>query len=122
MKPRLICARWRSSVLLALFALASTSHAQIVFTSPTLNLAIPDGDLVGLSDSHVVPPLSPDIQITDLSVVLNVAGDYNGDLYALLIHDDGNKHSHAVLLNRVGRTSENPSGYSDAGLNIQLND
>jgi subtilisin-like proprotein convertase family protein len=54
--------------------------------------------------------------ITDLSVSLDLAGGYNGDLYAYLSHGSG----FAVLLNRVGRTAADSDGYSTPGLAVTL--
>jgi len=48
---------------------------------------------------------------------LNITGGFNGDLYAYLTGPQG---QFAVLLNRVGVTGSNPFGYSDAGMNITL--
>jgi subtilisin-like proprotein convertase family protein len=91
-------------------------------TSPTLNLSIPDGDFAGTSNTQTLPVGQPDSRIIDVTVVLNVVGDYVGDIYALLLHNDGGLAQHAVLLNRVGRTSDNPLGYDDGALNVRLND
>ena len=49
-------------------------------------------------------------------MTLNIAGGYNGDLYAYLSHGAG----FAVLLNRVGRTSVNTDGYSTPGFAVTL--
>jgi subtilisin-like proprotein convertase family protein len=73
-------------------------------------VAIPDGDLTGWSDTRTLS-VAPGQTIADLNVTLNLAGGFNGDLYAYLVHDSG----FAILLNRVGRTASNPLGYDNTG-------
>lgn len=58
--------------------------------------------------------------ITDLNVSLDISGDFNGDLYALLVHESSGFYS--VLLNRMGRTAGNPDGSGSDGLLITLDD
>ena len=82
----------------------------------TVNLGIPDGSPVGLVNSLDIATSIE--RITNVTVTLNVSGGFNGDLHAYLIHDAG----HAILLNRVGKTLANPSGYSDSGLNVTFTD
>ena len=94
------------------------ARAQLIINSPTLNLSIPDGDSVGASDTLTVPPGSQDTHITDLTLILNVDGDWVGDLYAQVTHDG----QQAVLLNRVGRTLTAPLGYDDSAMDVRLND
>jgi uncharacterized protein (TIGR03382 family) len=77
-----------------------------------LNQNIPDGNPSGLV--NVQPLFSAIIEITDVSVRLNISGNFSGDLYAYLSHDTG----FSVLLNRSGRTLGNPFGYGDAGYNV----
>src|SRR5262245_11807142 len=91
------------------------------FSFLNLNLAIPDGDLTGLADSHVISGISG--TISSLQVSLNIAGTgdgaFNGDLYATLVNSSG---GFAVLVNRLGRTGTSSFGYSDNGLDITLVD
>ena len=88
----------------------------IANVSDAANQRIPDGSPVGLASSvNVATSIE---RITDLQVMLNISGGFNGDLHAYLVHDSG----HAILLNRPGKTFANPSGYSDAGFNVTLND
>ena len=86
---------------------------------------IPDGNASGWSDTRTISGIfdpSPNPQhtdeIVDVNVRVNISGGYNGDLYGYLVHSSG----FSVLLNRVGRTSTDAFGYSDAGMNITLND
>jgi len=57
--------------------------------------------------------------ISDITVGLNISGDFNGDVYAYLTH---NGSPVSILLNRVGRVSGNLDGSSDTGFNVFLND
>ena len=81
-----------------------------------VNFRVPDGSPVGLVCSVNVSTAIE--RITNVTVTLNLAGGFNGDLYAYLVHDSG----HAVLLNRVGKTLANPSGYNDAGFHVTFDD
>ncbi len=78
----------------------------------TTNRLVPDGDVSGLSDVRNVN--SAIGSISALQVKLKVTGEYNGDLYAYLRHTNG----FVVLLNRVGKTAANPSGYGDSGFDV----
>lgn len=84
----------------------------------TVNQTIPMGSTSGMSVTQNIDLSSQQLfNITSLQVTLNISGGFNGDYYAYLVHDDG----FAVLLNRPGKTSSNPVGYSDSGFNITLN-
>jgi subtilisin-like proprotein convertase family protein len=83
----------------------------------SVNQAIPDGSFSGLSLAANVAGV--DGHIVQVSVDLDVTGGFNGDLYAYLVAPGGGL---AVLLNRPGVTNGNPFGYSNAGLNITLDD
>jgi subtilisin-like proprotein convertase family protein len=85
-----------------------------------INKLIPDGNLAGLSDSRSVT--STVLQITSLRVHLQVAGEFNGDLYGYLRHVDGGRTNLCVLLNRPGRNGGNAAGYADAGLDVVFED
>jgi hypothetical protein len=78
----------------------------------TTNRLVPDGNLSGLSDARYVP--SAIGNISSLQVRLKITGEFNGDLYAYLRNTNG----FVVLLNRVGATASNPSGYGDSGFNV----
>ena len=93
------------------------SDAAVVMVSFTgINQAVPDGSPLGWSDTRTV---SADFDfITSVAVSLEISGGFNGDLYAQLTHSSG----FAVLLNRVGRTATNTSGYSDSGIDIEIDD
>ena len=101
------------------FAMAAVNaQSQTTVTNMfSVNKAIPDGNPSGLSDTETLSFGDPLFaNITDVKVVLDVTGGFNGDYYAYLVHDGG----FAVLLNRVGRTSSDSVGYGDAGMSITL--
>src|SRR5437764_9848454 len=107
---------------------ACVLQAQITeFDTYTPNLSIPDGNATGASDSHVISGSAIN-SITALTVNLGITGSFNGDLYLYLRHEQeispGNfvTDGFSVLLNRVGRTSSNPSGYDDHGFAVTLSD
>ncbi len=82
----------------------------------TNNLSVPDGQPAGVSDVETVS--SGLSQIGSVQVVLNIVGNFNGDLFCYLQYDD---HL-AVLLNRPGRTAGNSFGYDDSGFSVTLSD
>jgi len=80
---------------------------------------IPDGSTTGWSDTRTLSGLAD--TITDVNVVLNISGGYNGDLYGYLVHSSG----FCVLLDRVGTgTGSEPQysfGFSTSGFsNVTL--
>lgn len=78
---------------------------------------IPDNNASGVSFSFNVAAGGP-LLITNVEVSLNIAGGWNGDLYAYLSHGSG----FSVLLNRVGRTAGNSAGFGVSGMNLSLSD
>lgn len=82
-------------------------------TNLTLNALIPDNDPNGFADAIPVAGLTG--PIANVTVTLDITGGFNGDLYAYLAGPSG---GFAVLLNRMGLSSSNAFGYSDAGLNV----
>jgi subtilisin-like proprotein convertase family protein len=70
---------------------------------------IPDGDLNGIQSSLSLSGLAQ--AIADVNVTLTISGGFNGDYYVYLYHNG----TSSILLNRVGRSGSNSSGYSDAG-------
>jgi subtilisin-like proprotein convertase family protein len=102
-------------------ALALSTQGQVVVGWSGLNVAIPDGDLSGVADTHTVSGVSG-TAIGSLTVTLNIAGTgdgaFNGDLFVALMHDGG----YSVLLNRSGRSDANPAGYGDNGYSVTFSD
>jgi hypothetical protein len=98
-----------------------TLNAAVITESMTSapSVSIPDGSIVGIVDTVSFPATIA--SITAVSIDLEVAGGFTGDLYAYLQHDTGL----AVLLNRTGRTGLSgigSLGYLDAGFDITLED
>ena len=109
----------KQTVLTALVSMGLGLHALGgIYFNQTFNSGfqnggvIPDGSLNGLADTRTVSGASSGWQITGLTVVVNVSGSVNGDLYAYLTHGSG----FAVLLNRFGVGSSDPFGASGSGL------
>lgn len=78
---------------------------------------IPDNNASGVAFSFNVSAGGPLI-ITNVEVSLQIAGGWNGDLYAYLSHGSG----FSVLLNRLGRTAGNSAGSGVSGMNLNLSD
>lgn len=111
--------------LLAGSAFPIRSGAQTAMTNTFefsgIDLPIPDIEEVNFSGIQDTREISMDFtSILGVSVTLHVqgsgSGGFNGDLYAYLTKGD----RIAILLNRPGRTTENPSGYGDNGLNVRF--
>lgn len=80
--------------------------------------SVPDDSASGWADTQPVSMSGYD-RITDIKVLLNISGGFNGDLYGALTGPGG---SYSVLLNRVGRTSVNAVGYENTGFNVTLSE
>jgi subtilisin-like proprotein convertase family protein len=107
-----------SSLALLLMMTAYSTAATVItetFTK-TQSAGIPDGDLNGLLQT-LTPAATTGI-LTNVTVTLEIAGGWNGDLYAYLWHD-GNI---SVLLNRIGRSAADPAGSSGTGLSVTFDD
>ncbi|MBN8456686.1 MAG: PEP-CTERM sorting domain-containing protein [Verrucomicrobia bacterium] len=103
--------------LLATIPLSAGLAATPFSQTWTYSTPIPDNDDVGAAFTQVLANLD----ITDIhsvSVAINLAGGWNGDLFAYLAHGDGM----AVLLNRAGMDDANPDGAGSLGLNITFRD
>ncbi len=104
------------SVMLWGLLVGSSVRGAAIIETFNANLAIPDGNPSGASDTQ--PVATTLAQITELSVSLDIAAGYNGDLYAYLRH--GNQW--AVLLTRPGRSTSDATGYADSGFRVTLSD
>lgn len=94
-------------------------HAALAGTFTTniaVNTAIPDNSTLGLASRIELPPNLG--IVTNVRVSLVVTGGWNGDLYGYLSHGP---HL-AVLLNRVGRDTNNAIGYGDRGFGVTFDD
>ncbi len=87
-----------------------------------VNRPIPDvpdsgvGDIIAYTNG--ILGVVPGSAWQKVTVHLQTAGGYNGDLYVLLEHGT----NFAVLLNRPGRTATRDNGYGDAGLDVVFDD
>src|SRR4051812_1403643 len=107
-----LCLFW-----LAVGQLCGASFATNTFvTNFTAGVSIPDFNPAGGTSSITLA--TPIRSIQALQVNLQIQGNFNGELYAYLVHGSG----YSVLLNRPGRRSANLLGYGDAGLNVTFED
>jgi hypothetical protein len=75
---------------------------------------VPDGSPAGWQD-HQTVTLGANQPITDVRVMLDLQGGWNGDLYGYLRHETASGAGLAVLLNRVGTPGAGAYGYGDPG-------
>lgn len=116
--------------LVLLCAMAPTSQAALTlieFGENNLAMPIPDYQSSGIQRTVTLSGLesqAPYLVTVSLKISATGYGAYNGDFYAYLRHvsADGMQSQYAVLLNRVGRTADNPSGYDGNGLEVTLAD
>ena len=109
--------RQRTLAWMAILAPAAASAQFTESTNYAAGMAIPDNNASGIAATAAFNS-SQIYQITDLEVRLNIAGGFNGDYYAHLSHESG----FSVLLNRVGRDTDNLYGYPDGGFDVTLDD
>ena len=94
---------------LAALLLSGAAAQATMFSSGTLNTAIPDGNPNGITSAICVSGLGN--VLSGVTVTVNVTGGFNGDLVCYLSHGDGT----VVLLNRIGSTGGSPLGSATAG-------
>lgn len=109
MKTKLMAAVALMATTLCLSAQSTNAYSLVP------NAEIADGNPAGLTEQFGVSGISGGIGNVSLS--LDIAGGFNGDLYAYLVGPQGQM---AILLNRVGLSGSNPIGYGDAGMSITL--
>lgn len=104
--------------LLAILLVVPGLQAANVLTTQTFspNVWIPDNDPTGYLDRQTI--VSEIAGIESLQVTLFLTGGWNGDLFAYLAHESG----FGVLLNRIGRTADDPDGSSSSGMWITFAD
>src|ERR1035437_4650136 len=101
---------WTSLLTVALNLSAPAALYTYDYSSGFQNSGvIPDGSVNGWSDTRTISGLSGIIQ--DVNVCVNVSGGANSDLYAYLSFNNGS----VILLNRIGKTANNPLGSPTAG-------
>ena len=97
------------------------AQATLTYGDASFTGTIPDANPAGISSSILVSGAVINAA-RDVNVTLNLSGGYNGDLYGYLIGPDG---SFAMLLNRIGRTSDTGTGAfgnSGSSMILTLND
>jgi subtilisin-like proprotein convertase family protein len=108
-----------AAILFVVFLLAvGSSRAQTPVTNSyfaQINTDILDDNPNGVTSTINVSGLYG--TIADVSVSLNIANGYNGDLYATLTDPTGN---YAVLLNRVGVGGTDWFGYGNSGFDVMF--
>jgi subtilisin-like proprotein convertase family protein len=113
----------RNFFLLLLLLAVLRANAQLVAETHSfngLNQTIPDGDAAGLSDVRTVT--SAVANLTGVRVKLQVAGEFNGDLYGYVRHTGVDFTNFCVLLNRVGRTAGTQAGCVNTGFDVVFDD
>jgi len=110
------------TILAAIWTVATTTNVLAltpgtISTSWTGSQIIPDNNASGVAFAFNISAGGP-LVITDVTVDLNIAGGWNGDLYAYLSHGSG----FSVLLNRIGSTAGNPGGSGVSGMNVEFSD
>ena len=125
--PRAIGGKWEGPAnralpflgVLGVLAFQSIAAASTTWNGPTFNVstAIPDNDDGGLTSTQTVGATGIS-QIENVTVTINLTGGWNGDLYAYLVHDSG----FSVLLNRPGRSLDNPDGSAASGMVVTFAD
>jgi subtilisin-like proprotein convertase family protein len=81
--------------------------------------SIPEDNPVGITFSGTVSDVPAGVDVGSLTVMLNVSGGYNGNLFAYLLAPNGTA---VTLLNQPGTTPENPFGAAGSGFNVTLSD
>jgi len=101
-------------------ALLAAGAARATLYTETFNpgAAIPQGSPVGVAFSGVVGDIPAGMNVSGLTVGLNLSGGYNGGLYAYLVSPNGTL---VTLMNQPG-AAVNGFGASGAGMNISLQD
>ena len=94
-------------------ALVASAHAQAVnWYSGTIGMTLADNSPAGATFDTTggIWSSSPSGLIDSVSVVLNISGGYNGDLFGYLVYNDGSDTRTEILLNRIGGGSNSASG------------
>jgi hypothetical protein len=109
-------------ILLLGLTISELSAQVFLVSSPQLDMEIPDGQLSGINHQLNIDALpgetSYEVRVRLQIEGADIDGAFNGDFYATISH--GNQK--AVLLNRPGRSTTQPAGYPDSGLNLTFAD
>ena len=107
----------RFAILMTTVGWFSLVHGAIIGVDFATPAAIPDGNATGWASSGTVNDPNATL-IQNVTVSLSISGGWTGDLSAYLQHGS----DMVVLLNHAGKTSANPLGYGDSGLNVTFMD
>jgi hypothetical protein len=112
----------KTLALLALLGtVASPVQAQITESYTfTNNRVVPDGNAAGLSDVRALG--SAIGTISSMKVRLKIVGEFNGDMYGYLRQENATSTNRCVIINRSGKTANNPYGYADSGFDVTFQD
>jgi hypothetical protein len=122
-----VCQNLLVAGFFAVPAVVGQTGPGFVLGERSLQIAVPDFDPSGVARTFLASGLD-DRWTYDLTVRLVLEGTgfgaFNGDYYAYLSHEPADDWGSgiAILLNRVGRSATEPSGYSDSGFNVSLSD
>jgi subtilisin-like proprotein convertase family protein len=87
-------------------ALAGGAEASVDYYNGT-GAWITDGSKAGITQTIISTDAGT---INNVSVLLNISGGYNGDLYGYLVYNDGSSTKTEVLLDRIGGGNSAASG------------
>ena len=103
--------------VLCLCLLPVAVPAATLVTGPwNVGIAVPDNSSLGLSVTR--PVVTTISSITQVTVSVDLAGGWAGDMYAYIVHEG----EIAVLLNRPGRSLAVPDGSGAIGLQLTFDD
>jgi subtilisin-like proprotein convertase family protein len=108
--------------LMAGLALASwAAHGQIATNSYTFNIGatLPDNSVAGFTYATNLAVAPDPISISNLLVSVDISGGRNSTLYVYLKGPNG---ALAILLNSVGVSQGNSTGYKDTGVDVTFSD
>ncbi len=90
--------------------------ATTLVSSKLVNTVIPDNNSSGLASIIAIAGSGQTVDSVDVSI--DVRNGWNGDMYAYLEHNG----VISVLLNRPGRTADNPAGAASSGMQVTFTD
>jgi subtilisin-like proprotein convertase family protein len=117
MKTRIILGMMMGLGLVAFNARATMYDT--TFDSGSAVGSIPVGNPVGITFSGTVSDVPAGLDVSSLTVTLNVSGGVDGNLYAYLVAPNGTA---VTLLDRPGTGPGNPFGGLGSGLSVTLSD
>jgi hypothetical protein len=120
MKSSLILNRWPLAALALALSAEMSGAATTLYSLKTDGREIPDDDSNGVAS---VLTLSTGGQVIgSLEVGLDIAGGWNSDYYAYLLHGSSVGSRIVILLNRPGVSAADPGGAGSRGMSLILAD